>query len=129
LETLTPTQYQALTLLAAGYSNQEAAVATGVAIRTIERWKKKPDFQKLLREAVTKSFDAAIAELVSGSREAAKELKQIISSPDTGDRIKVTAISVLFANAIKVRDWSLEERLERIENLLNGTHENQTPTD
>jgi hypothetical protein len=122
LEELTPKQCIALTSLAAGASNKEAAEAAGVALRTIESWKSKPHFQGMLRTAVNKMLDAALAELVAGSQEAAKELRGIITNPETPSRIKVTAIGVLFDNAVKVKNWHLEDRLTRVEVVLDGTN-------
>jgi hypothetical protein len=125
LEELTPKQYLALTRLASGSTNKEAAEAAGVALRTIEGWKTKPEFQKLLKTAVNMMLDAALAELVSGSQLAAKQLVQIISDPDTPSRTKVTAISVLFDTAVKVKQWNLEDRLARVEITLDGFEPSQ----
>ncbi|MBD2255597.1 helix-turn-helix domain-containing protein [Nostoc parmelioides] len=117
---LTPIQNEALCLLAAGYSRDEVAGKTGVSKSTINRWVTQPDFKTMLRNAVIQVYDAAIAELVSGSREAAKELKSIITDPDTPKRVKVSAIQVLLTTAAKAKESALEERLEAIETALDG---------
>lgn len=117
---LTPIQNEALCLLAAGYSRDDVAAKTGVSKSTINRWAVQPDFKIMLRDAVVQSYDAAIAELVSGSREAAKELKAIITDPDTPKRVKVSAIQVLLTTAAKAKESALEERLEAIEVALDG---------
>ena len=122
----TAKQQIALCQLAAGATNSEAAVQAGVSLSCVEKWKAKPDFQKSLKEAVSCVYDAAIAELVSGSREAAKELKRIISDPDVSDRVKVSAIQTLFSTAEKCKQWQLEARLERVEVLLD---ESDSPED
>lgn len=118
---LTAKQAKALTLLAAGATNAEAAKGAGVSLRTIDNWKAKPDFQKLLSYAVQAQLNSSLAELVAGASDAVKELNSIITSPDTPSRVKVTAINVLLTNAMKVRDWALEERLEALEYNLDGT--------
>lgn len=128
METLTPAQNLALCLLASGYSTKEVAEQAGVTSKTIERWKSKPNFEKLLRDAIAKTYDAAVAELCSGARDAAKELKRIINDPDVPSRTKVTAISVLLSNASKAKDTILEERLERVENSLDGTDSGEDST-
>ena len=107
-------------MLAAGYSRKEAAAQTGVSISSVNKWAIDPNFQKLLRDAVGKTYDAAVAELVSGSQEAARELKAIIADPDTPKRVKVSAIQVLLTTAAKVKESLLEERLETIEAALDG---------
>jgi len=127
MERLTPIQNQALCLLAAGYNLDEVAKQTGVTTRTISKWKTIENFDRLLKEAVSKVFDAAIAELVSGSREAAKELKLIIADADTPARVKVNAIQVMLSNASKAKDYMLEERLETLENILD--EQNKTEED
>ncbi|BAY67209.1 hypothetical protein NIES22_73720 (plasmid) [Calothrix brevissima NIES-22] len=117
---LSPIQNEALVLLACGYSRDDVAAKTGVSKSTINRWAIQPNFKAMLRDAVVQSYDAAIAELVSGSREAAKELKAIITDPDTPKRVKVSAIQVLLTTAAKVKESALEERLEAIEAALDG---------
>lgn len=126
MEELTPKQYLALTRLAAGSTNKEAAESADVSLRTIEGWKAKPHFQKLLKTAVNMMFDAALAELVSGGRDAAKELIKIISDPNTPSRTKVTAIGVLFDTAEKVKQWNFEERLADVEITLDGFDSGKT---
>jgi len=116
-------QQVALCQLAAGATNSEAAAAAGVSLSCIEKWKAKPDFQKSLKDAVSHVFDAAIAELVAGSRDAAKELKRIINDPNVSDRVKVSAIQTLFSTAEKCKQWQLEARLERVEALLDAESE------
>lgn len=120
MEEISPNQNRALCLLAAGYSAEEIAKSLGVSRRTIDNWKKLPNFKKLLREAIIKTYDSAIAELVCGSREAAIELKQIINDPETPRAVKVRAISVLLATAAKVKELELEERLESLEKFIEN---------
>ncbi|BAZ71420.1 hypothetical protein NIES4106_62170 (plasmid) [Fischerella sp. NIES-4106] len=119
--TLSPQQYKALTLLAAGYDRDYVASQTGVAKSTIHKWAIQEEFQKLLREACAKSFDMAIAELCSGAVEAAKELRQIIVDEDTPGRVKVSAIQVLLTTAAKAKESLLENRLEALEANLDGS--------
>ncbi|MBP5976609.1 hypothetical protein HW132_28720 [Brasilonema sp. CT11] len=125
MEALTPIQNQALCLLAAGHTIDEVVAETGVGKRTLSRWKTTCNFKKLLQDAVTQTYDSAVAELVSGSREAARELKRIISDPDVPSKTKVTAINVLLNNAARAKESALEERLERLEESFDGTHSEQ----
>lgn len=122
---LTPIQNEALCLLAAGYPRDVVASKTGVSKASIDRWAIQPNFKQLLRDATSKVYDAAIAELVSGSRLAAQELKAIIADPDTPKRVKVSAIQTLLTSAAKVKEQAIEERLERLEAVLDGNINNQ----
>jgi hypothetical protein len=117
---ITPKQAKALTLLAAGCTNAEAAKGAGVSSRTVDNWKSKPDFQKMLSFAVQAQLNASLAQLVAGASDAVKELNSIITSSDTPSRVKVTAISTLLNYSMRVREWALEDRLESLEGLLDG---------
>ncbi|MEO1762609.1 MAG: LuxR C-terminal-related transcriptional regulator [Cyanobacteria bacterium J06629_18] len=116
---LTPKQMRALSLIAAGATNAQAAEAVNVSQRTIVNWKALPNFQKLLSFAVQSQFNSALAQLVCGSQDAVLELQNIITSSDTPARIKVSAISVLLSHASQVRSWALEQRLENLEAFLD----------
>ena len=118
---------RALCLLAAGYSRKQVAKQVGITEATLRGWARHPEFKKQLRNAVAEIYNSAIAELCSGSREAAQELRRIINDPDVSARVKISAISTLFSNAEKAKAGLLEDRLEALENSLNGN--NQAVTD
>lgn len=107
-------------MIAANYCRDEVAEVCGITTRTLDKWKKQKGFQERLRKAVSATFDAAVAELVLGSQESAQELRRIILDPDTPARTKISGISVLLTNAGKAKELLLEERLERMEGILNG---------
>lgn len=120
VESLTSYQNKALCLLAAGYKLDEVVAETGIPKRTLSRWKTDPKFKILLQQAVAATYDAAVAELVSGSRDAAKKLKEIIDDPDVPSKNKISAISVLLNHAAKAKEALLESRLERVEESLDN---------
>ena len=122
MEELSLKQYQALCYLVAGYTHEEVSEKTGISTRTLTNWKTQPNFKTELKNAVSKVYDAAIAELVCGSQLAAKELKRIVSDPEVGDRVKIQAITTLLSHAGKSKEWQLQERLEHLEDKLNGTN-------
>jgi hypothetical protein len=125
LETLTPEQLKAFTMLAAGRADKEVAEECGVCTKTISRWKAKEDFQQLLRESSARMFDAAISELCLGSIEAAKELRRIINDAGTPSRTKIAAIQTLLSMASKAKESLLEQRLESIEAALDADISNE----
>lgn len=122
-DVLSYTQCEALVLLAAGYTDEEVAEKTVVDRKTIGRWKKSPEFERLLKGAQLKLIDSALAELIKGAREAVKVLNDIITDPDVPSRTKVSAIAVLLTHIVKMREIDLEERLERLEVIVDGNHE------
>jgi len=104
-------------------TQEEAAREAGCAVSSIEKWRKKPDFARLLKQSIAKVYDATLAEIVLGSMSAAKALRQIIDDDETPSRVKISAIATLLGHAEKAKQSALEERLERIEGLLDGTDE------
>jgi hypothetical protein len=126
VEQLTVKQYLAITHLAAGATNLQAADAVGVSESSIEKWKRRADFQLLLKESVRRVYDAAIAELACGAIDSARELRTIINNPDAPDRVKIQAIQVLFSQLQNARNWEFENRVERLEAMLDASEEDTT---
>ncbi len=122
-------QHTAILHLATGSSIKEAALAAGVSTSAIDKWKKTQEFQQLLNDAIQKIYLAGIAELAKGCLESATELRRIATDPDTSDRVKVSAITVIFGQMEKFKSWELEARLERVERLLDGTDSSETQPD
>lgn len=122
-------QHTAILHLATGSSIKEAALAAGVSTSAIDKWKKNEEFQQLLNSAIQQIYVAGIAELSLGCLAAAKELRRIATDPDTADRVKVSAITVIFGQMEKFKSWELEARLERVERLLDGTDSSKTQAD
>ncbi len=118
-----PKQYRALCALVAGRTLEEAAREAGCSISAVEKWKKKPDFSRLLRQSVAKVYDTALAELTLGAMSAARALREIVDDDETPSRVKISAIGTLLSHAEKAKQSVLEERLERIEDLIDGTEQ------
>lgn len=125
MEALTPVQNRALNLLAAGRTEKEVAAKTGVSARTISRWKTNKNFKSLLSSATAAVYDMAVAELVAGSQIAAQKLKEIIDDPEVPSKNKISAINVLLNHASKAKESLLEQRLERLEENLDGINTEQ----
>lgn len=119
MDELTPLQIRILCLLASGKSKKEISDITEVSSATIDRLSKNLTFKSKLREITTSVYDAALSELCNGAIIAAVELNKIIEDPDTPAKIKISAISTLFTHASKAKDFVLQDRLEKIEILLN----------
>ena len=113
-------QYKALCCLVAGGTLQDAAYEAGVSLPTIKRWKASPDFKRKLRDSLVKVYEAGLAETLLGFSEAAKELRSIITNSETSDRVKVSAITALFAQASNAKQLIIDERVTTLEAALNG---------
>ena len=113
-------KYKIICHLATGCTNKEAAERAGVSLSTVERLKRHPAYKQEFAQAVKEIYKAGLTRLSLGIDTAVSELMRIIESPDTSDRVKLTAIQVLLSNAKEIRQWELEERLETVELKLNG---------
>lgn len=119
-------------MLAAGYGRTEIAETCGVTKKTLERWQKLPGFNKMLRDAMARLYDAGIAELCLGSRIAAKRLCEIIEDPTMPIRSQLQAIQILLANAAMAKKSQVEDRLQEIEDIIDAAKSrepDQTPPD
>lgn len=121
-DSLTAKQLKAIVALAHGDSIDNAALKAGCNEKSIDGWLKVPEFKQALRNAISEIYESAIAESVRHSTSAIKVLARIIDDEEAPNRDKIAAARELLANASKWRDWQLEERISRLEELLrNGT--------
>ncbi|KAB8316172.1 hypothetical protein SD81_028270 [Tolypothrix campylonemoides VB511288] len=100
-----------------------------MSLSTIEKWKQKADFQELLQSAIQEIYIQSIAELGLGATEAARELRRIIGDPDVSDRVRISAIALLFGQLERFKSWQLEQRLEKVESLLDGIDPSENQAD
>ncbi len=120
MKRLEPKHYKAITLLIAGHTTDEIAKSTGVGKKSIEAWKRHPEFNKIYRQALSQSFDEGMAKLLLGIDKAVEKLIEIIDDPDVGSRTRLTAINVLLTHASKVKDSTIESRVEELEQALES---------
>lgn|GEM_PF-5571819 len=104
--------------LASGASNKEAADQTGVSLSTVERLKRDVDFKAELTDAISQIYRSSLLKLTLGMSKAASELLRIIESTDTPDRVKLKAIEILFSQTLNLDQLVLEDKMNRIEELL-----------
>jgi hypothetical protein len=126
---LSPKRNLVLCMVIAGHSNAEIAEALGMTLGGVEKIRRDKNFREALRSAVTDVHSRAVAELASGAIAAASRIKKIVESEKTSDYHAILAARLLFDVLESSRKWELEERLERIEQLLkvqdidiNGAH-------
>jgi hypothetical protein len=86
---------------------EEAARAAGVAVRTLIRWMKLPEFQKAYREARRAAFGQSIARLQQGTAAAATTLIKLLVDPNTPASVRARVADSIFnhaAKAIEIED-------------------------
>lgn len=120
---LSAKQLKVIILLANGDSINSVAQKAGCHERSIDTWLKLPEFKQALRNAISEIYEGAIAESVRTSTSAVKVLASIIDNEEASNRDRIAAARELLANASKWRDWQLEERISKLEELIkNGSH-------
>jgi transposase len=123
--TLSAKQLKVIVLLANGESIDKTAKKAGCHEKTIDGWLKLPEFKQALRDAISEIYESAIAESVRHSTSAIKVLAEIVSNEETTNRDRIAAARELLANASKWRDWQLEERISKLEEIISESIRNQ----
>ncbi|MBW4607585.1 MAG: helix-turn-helix domain-containing protein [Hassallia sp. WJT32-NPBG1] len=116
-EDLTSEQIQAIVLLASGEKIVTIAERLNISTRSVEKWRKNPKFKSYLRMAMARMFEGAIAELVFDVRTVAAELKLIALDRNQPARVRVSAITAILSTLDVCRQWELDDRLAKLEEL------------
>lgn len=96
-ENINPEHLEAIVMSACGHSIQMIADKYDVSYRTIQNWRSRPDFQRLVKQCTVEIFDKAISNISLGAEAASNELQRIIEDADTPIRLKLQAISLIFS--------------------------------
>ena len=118
-EELAINQQRALVVLASGGSCEAAAKEAGVSLQTLSAWQRREDFQRLLKASVSKVYNAALAQVTLIACKSVKELEEIIDDPEVPARVKISAIALVLSTAKDANQGALEDRLKKIEELLD----------
>jgi len=122
-------RYRLICLLASGASNREASIEMGVSVSTIERLRQGVDFQNELTEAISRVYHSSLMQLTLGMSRAATELRKIIESDSTPDRVRIKAIEVLFSQTANLDNMTIELRLKELEERVRLRDIHQPPYD
>lgn len=101
-----------------GYSAAGAAKKSEVSERTVYRWLRQRDFAERLRRGREEAFSQATNRLTRAAVLAADVLVQIMQDKGSAAGVRVRAATAVLDVAITVRDISLTERIDQIEELL-----------
>lgn len=107
----------AILLFVAGNSQREIARRLEVSQGTVSYWRNDFDFNHALQQAFSYAYDDAINKLAAISLKAVEELDVLISSEDTPTKFKLQAISLILTHGEKAKQYQLEHRLQRLEEL------------
>jgi hypothetical protein len=95
---------------------KDAAVQSGVAERSIQRWLKESEFQEEYRNAKSELLEGSINQLRTAGFDAAQRLHKIIldpAAPATAVVAASTRLLDLLLKSVEIQD--LVQRLDRLE--------------
>jgi len=120
---LTPQQRLAVDALAAGQGLEKSAIAAGVSLRTLHRWRKRPEFAAGLRAADADHMSQTARILNAASSGAIMLLLTVMNDKDTAMIIRLRAASdILKHRAAFYELVTVSGRLDALENaVFQGT--------
>lgn len=117
--------HKAIFLLISGKTNKAVAEEMGIKDSVLNRWKTDPDFNEALQVAFSQVYDDAINKLTTVAMAAVEELEKIVVCVDVPLKHKLQAISLVLTHGEKAKNYQLENRLQRLEELaLNEVNDN-----
>lgn len=121
---LTPKQMRAVAALMAHSGMGEAAAASDVNVKTLERWLDLPLFRTALRAAQRAAIDQAGRRLASGVGGALDVLEEIQQDASERGATRLRAAEIWLDQARQSMADDLEERLTAVEAQLRELRQN-----
>lgn len=113
---LRPNQRKALETLVATGSISQAAVAAGVARKTVYAWLKDPAFGIALKAAEVEALDNLARSLISLAPAAVAALAAVLNDPAATHTQRIRAAEAVLANTLRLRELhTIEARLTKLE--------------
>lgn len=107
----------AISALAGGCSQAEAARRAGVAERTVSRWLARDEFQRRLAKARARVLDGVVNQLTVNAELAVQTLRELLV--DLSPAIRLGAARATLDSLLKLRaEVDVEQRLAAIESKL-----------
>ena len=118
---LSTKQKRAIAALLSQKSVRAAAESAAVGERTLYRWLQDAKFRAALAAAEGDAIDQATRRLIAMTSKAADELQAILTDLDSTPSVRLRAIELIFANALRLRELrNIEQRLEALEKAVNN---------
>jgi hypothetical protein len=106
---------------------EAAASSTGCSVRTLQRYLDDPGFREVQAEVEQSYVEAASQRLLYLSHQALDSLAAVIADASTPAAVRVRACLGLLDASLRYREVaSLNRRLRRMEDFLNGTEPENT---
>ncbi len=113
-------QKRALLVLAQGGSVQDALAAAQVSRRTIERWRRLPEFVAALRDAESAALMRLSRRLSNASDKAVSVLLSVLDDKSASDQARIRAAQIILTARREFGELvTLSERVETLEQRMN----------
>jgi len=106
-------QRRALVALMASRTVAEAAEASGVSTRTLERWLADPGFAAAYRSTARDASRQALSALLSAQLEAVAALRDALQAESPATQVR--AARALLEVGVRARESDLDERINAVE--------------
>ena len=97
---LSPVQWRAIRLLAAGWRGVDVAQECATTPETVSRWKSSPLFGAALNLALRESYAATVGELRSVAQDAVSVLRESLNSSD--EKLRFTAAMAVLRMSLQL---------------------------
>lgn len=114
---------QALAAIAVGTGStiEKAAEASGLSPRQLSRLRAEPAFMAAVDAVLRQTYSRSVSRLVAVMATATDTLESICIDPDSPATARVSAARAILDLGIKAfAQTELENRIQQLENLLNG---------
>lgn len=118
LSRVSPLQRKAIEGLLSQPSVTAAAEAAGCARASIHRWLREDEtFKAALAQAEALALAAASRRLIAGQDKAMDTLEYLMDKAES-ESVRKAAASDWMGYSMKLREWAIEERLNRLEEAM-----------
>ena len=115
---LTEQQRRAVEMLAAGTEPAAVADAVSVSVRTLRRWRARPDFAAATADVLARTFGDARRSVLAASVAAARTAQTLMLDKHTPAAVRARLALGLLDLAREMNADDLAERLDRLETAL-----------
>ncbi len=116
---LSPNQLLAITVLACGGTNRQAAAAANVTERTVEKWRAENSaFPDLMESIALEIFNQSVRKAVGAVNKCVEKLISIVEDEEVPVRTQIKACEVLLSHGEKLSLAQVQRRIKNIEQAL-----------
>lgn len=114
-------QVTAAKMLARGKRPSDVADELGVVRYTVSRWKRNPEFRKVIQEERDELFDELLGSLIEGSPEGMARVRETIKDENSSPTLRFSASKFIVTMALQAYECiRMEERIAALEALRDG---------